>query len=37
MKKSFNDDWERIHATREWGSYPIEYVIRFIARNYYNK
>ncbi len=27
--------WERIHSEREWGKYPSEIVIRFIARNYY--
>ncbi len=28
--------WEEIHSTREWGQYPAEYVIRFMARNYYS-
>lgn len=27
--------WEKIHATQEWGQYPAEHVIRFVARNYY--
>ena len=35
--KSFDDIWETIHATEEWGKYPSEPVIRFVARNYYNK
>lgn len=35
MTKSFDDEWERIHADRVWGMYPSESVIRFIARNYY--
>lgn len=33
--KSFDQTWEEIHASREWGKYPSEPVIRFIARNYY--
>lgn len=35
--KSFDETWEEIHSTREWGKYPSEPVIRFVARNYYNK
>lgn len=35
--KSFDSTWEMIHSTREWGKYPSEPVIRFVARNYYNK
>ncbi len=34
-RKSFNQDWEYIHSNQEWGIYPAEQVIRFIARNYY--
>ncbi len=33
--KSFDETWEQIHSTQEWGKYPSEIVIRFIARNYY--
>lgn len=36
-KKSFDEEWEVIHSTHEWGAYPTEHVIRFIARNYYQK
>lgn len=36
MGKSFNEEWETVHSTQEWGMYPTEHVIRFIARNYYN-
>lgn len=36
-KSSFHEEWEHIHQTEEWGAYPSEYVIRFIARNYYKK
>lgn len=35
--KSFDTIWETIHATQEWGKYPSEPIIRFIARNYYEK
>lgn len=35
--KSFCEDWEEIHKSQEWGKYPTEQVIRFIARNYYSK
>lgn len=34
--KTFDTTWEEIHASNEWGKYPSEPVIRFIARNYYN-
>jgi SAM-dependent methyltransferase len=27
--------WERIFSSREWGKYPPEYVVRFVARNFY--
>lgn len=33
--KSFHDEWEYVHSTQEWGIYPSEHVIRFIARDYY--
>lgn len=35
--KSFSEEWEKIHSMQDWGKYPCEPVIRFIARNYYNK
>lgn len=34
--KSFHEEWEHVHSTQEWGIYPTEHVIRFVARNYYN-
>lgn len=34
---SFDEIWEEIHSTQEWGGYPPEHIIRFIARNYYKK
>lgn len=33
--KSIDAVWEQIHSTREWGRYPTEAVIRFVARNFY--
>lgn len=35
-KKSFDETWEQIHKTQDWGQYPSEDVIRFVARNYYH-
>lgn len=36
-KKSIDEAWKKIHSSRAWGKYPSEPVIRFIARNFYNK
>lgn len=33
--KSFHEEWEEIHRENDWGRYPSETVIRFVARNYY--
>ncbi|MBK1992314.1 class I SAM-dependent methyltransferase [Campylobacter sp. 2018MI35] len=30
------DIWENIFSNKEWGKYPSENLIRFIARNFYN-
>src|SRR5262249_38532519 len=27
--------WERVYREREWGRYPQEEVVRFVARNFY--
>ena len=35
--KTFDKTWETIHATQEWGKYPSEPVIRFVARNFYSR
>lgn len=32
---AFSNEWEKIHSEQEWGHYPSEMVIRFVARNYY--
>jgi ubiquinone/menaquinone biosynthesis C-methylase UbiE len=37
IMKSFDDKWEQIHKEQDWGRYPSEEVIRFVARNYYNR
>ncbi len=34
---SFDNVWEQIHQEQEWGKYPGEEAIRFIARNFYKK
>ena len=36
MMETFDPVWEEIHSQREWGKYPSESVIRFVARNYYH-
>ena len=33
---SASEIWENIYSKKEWGKYPSEAVIRFIARNFYN-
>lgn len=33
--KTFDDMWEQVHGEMDWGKYPSEEVIRFVARNYY--
>jgi len=33
--KTFDEKWEEIHKEQEWGKYPAEEVIRFVARNFY--
>lgn len=35
--KSFDEGWEKIHAENEWGRYPSEHVVRFVAGNYYQR
>lgn len=37
MNQSFDETWEELHKSRQWGMYPTEHVIRFVARNYYSK
>jgi SAM-dependent methyltransferase len=33
--KSWDPVWETVFSNQEWGKYPSEYVIRFVARNFY--
>lgn len=35
--KTFDDMWEQIHNEQEWGKYPSEEIIRFVARNFYKR
>ena len=35
--ESFDATWERVHRNRDWGKYPSEEVIRFVARNFYSR
>ncbi len=37
MTQSIDKIWEKIHSSQAWGGYPSEHVIRFVARNYYNR
>ncbi|MEI9897627.1 MAG: hypothetical protein WDN28_28155 [Chthoniobacter sp.] len=32
---SWDPVWERLFREQEWGKYPPEHVIRFVARNFY--
>jgi ubiquinone/menaquinone biosynthesis C-methylase UbiE len=32
---AWDESWEAIFQENEWGKYPPEYVIRFVARNWY--
>jgi len=34
-KSGWDPVWEKIYRTRNWGQYPIEELVRFIARNFY--
>jgi ubiquinone/menaquinone biosynthesis C-methylase UbiE len=34
---SWDPIWEKVFQNQEWGKYPGENLIQFIARNYYNK
>ena len=31
----WNKKWEQIHQRQDWGKYPPEELVRFVARNYY--
>jgi SAM-dependent methyltransferase len=37
MGKSWDKVWEDIYTNQDWGKYPPEELIRFIARNFYAK
>ena len=33
----WDPEWEKLYKTRDWGKYPSEELIRFIAQNFYQK
>src|ERR1035441_1619133 len=33
--RSWDPVWEQIFRSREWGKYPPEHLVRFVARNFY--
>lgn len=33
--KSWDSIWEKVHKSQDWGKYPPEELIKFIARNFY--
>ena len=33
---SWDSEWENVYKSQEWGKYPPEELIRFVAQNYYN-
>jgi SAM-dependent methyltransferase len=35
--QTFDKQWNQVHGTRNWGRYPAEELVRFMARNYYNQ
>src|SRR3989338_11176865 len=32
---SWDKTWEKVFSSKEWGKYPPEVLVRFVARNYY--
>ena len=34
-KMDVKEAWDQVHKNKEWGMYPSEIIIRFIARNFY--
>jgi len=34
--KSWDANWEKVFQSQEWGKYPPEELIRFVAKNYYS-
>jgi SAM-dependent methyltransferase len=34
---TFDPIWETIHQTHDWGKYPAEEIVRFVARTYYRR
>lgn len=36
-EQAFDPNWEKIYSSREWGKYPYIEIVKFVARNFYNK
>ena len=34
---SWDPVWENVFQNQSWGKYPSENLVRFVARNFYNK
>src|ERR1035441_2780479 len=35
-KPSWDPSWEKVFRSRDWGKYPPEELVRFVARTYYS-
>src|ERR1700730_11711421 len=35
-ENSWDPAWEKLFRAREWGRYPNEHLVRFVARNFYS-
>src|ERR1700680_3615300 len=35
-KPSWDPSWEKVFRSRDWGKYPPEELVRFVALNYYS-
>jgi len=35
--QTFDKQWNQVHSSRNWGRYPAEELVRFMARNYYER
>jgi len=34
MMQTFDKQWNQVHESRNWGKYPVEEAVRFVARNH---
>jgi len=35
--QTYDQQWNKVHESRNWGRYPAEELVRFMARNYYQR